>query len=156
MQAHEMDVVIPEDHRLIVQVPDGVRAGPARMILLIPSAGETVAEEPPPPETRGRMAALYAQLAADPRSFRNLSPEERRARLRRVRGIGRDLLSTSEEFASRKREEIEIEERQDCHPLATRTHPRQRAPVPRQPADGAAAVGRANIDDNVRTPSCAT
>lgn len=111
MQAHEMDVIPQEDHRVVVQLPPGIRSGPARMILLIPSEGESAAEEPRPPEARGRMAALHAELAADPRTFWELSPEERRARLQRVRGIGRGLLSTSEEFARRKREEIELEER---------------------------------------------
>jgi hypothetical protein len=59
----------------------------------------------------GRLAALAAELAKDPRSFRDLAPEERRERLRRLRGAGRGLTSGSEEFAKRKREEIEIEER---------------------------------------------
>ncbi len=36
MQAHEIDVTIPEDHRLTVEVPASVRSGPAKMILLVP------------------------------------------------------------------------------------------------------------------------
>lgn len=54
---------------------------------------------------------LADELAADPRSFRELSPEERKARLQRVMGIGRGLFSSSEEFARHKEEEIELEER---------------------------------------------
>jgi hypothetical protein len=62
-------------------------------------------------QRHGRLAALAAELAKDPRSFRDLAPEERRERLRRLRGADRGLTSGSEEFAKRKREEIEIEER---------------------------------------------
>ena len=62
-------------------------------------------------EGQGRMAALADELAKDPRPFRELSPEERSARLEKVMGIGRGLMSTSEEFARQKLEEIEIEER---------------------------------------------
>jgi hypothetical protein len=61
-------------------------------------------------EGRGRMAALASDLSRDPRRFRDLSPEERSTRLERVMGVGRGLLSTSEEFAERKIEEIEIED----------------------------------------------
>ena len=64
-----------------------------------------------PPQGRGRLAALAAELAKDSKSFRELAAEERRERLRRLRGIGRGLTSGSEEFAKRKREEIEIEDR---------------------------------------------
>jgi hypothetical protein len=64
-----------------------------------------------PPQGRGRLVALASELARDPRPFRELTPEERRARLRRLRGAGRGLTSGSEEHAKRKREEIEIEER---------------------------------------------
>jgi len=57
------------------------------------------------------MAALANELAKDPRPFRELSPEERTARLEKIMGVGRGLMSTSEEFAKRKLEEIELEER---------------------------------------------
>jgi hypothetical protein len=40
-----------------------------------------------------------------------LSDEERDARLRQIRGIGRGLLSSSEEFSRQKQEEIDLEER---------------------------------------------
>lgn len=63
------------------------------------------------PQGRGSLAALAADLARDPKPFRDLTLEERRARLRRLRGAGRGLTSGSEEFARRKQEEIEIEER---------------------------------------------
>jgi len=43
MQAHEMEVVIPEDHRLVVEVPASVRSGPAKLILLLPTEGEVAA-----------------------------------------------------------------------------------------------------------------
>ncbi|HEX7186230.1 MAG TPA: hypothetical protein VF756_30675 [Thermoanaerobaculia bacterium] len=63
------------------------------------------------PEGRGRLAALAAELAQDSRPFRELAPEERRARLLRLRGAGRGLTSGSEELAKRKLKEIEMEER---------------------------------------------
>jgi hypothetical protein len=58
-----------------------------------------------------RFENLADELAADSRSFRDLSRDERKARLSRVVGIGRDLFSPSEEIAHRKEEKIEIEER---------------------------------------------
>jgi hypothetical protein len=54
---------------------------------------------------------LAAELALENRPFKELSLEERRARLQRLQGAGRGLTSGSEEFARRKAEEIEIEER---------------------------------------------
>jgi hypothetical protein len=57
------------------------------------------------------MAALAKELAKDPRPFREVSSEERSARLEKVMGIGRGLMSASEDFARQKLEEIELEER---------------------------------------------
>ncbi len=113
MQAHEMEVVIPQDHRLVLSVPETIGPGPARLILLTPSQTAANDDAAPQEQARGRMAALRAELA-DQRSFRELRPEERLDRLRRVRGIGRGLGSTSEEFADQKREEIAIEERKSA------------------------------------------
>ena len=62
-------------------------------------------------EAQARWQAMRAELAQVPSSFRQLSPEERSDRLRRLQGIGRGLLSSSDEFARRKVEEVEIEER---------------------------------------------
>ena len=110
MLTHEIEVVIPENHRLTIEVPETIRCGPARLILIVsPEGAEDAATSPP--EGRGRLATLAAELAQDPRPFRELSPEERRARLRRLRGSGRGLTSGSQEFARRKLEEIELEER---------------------------------------------
>lgn len=36
LKTHEIEVVIPEDHRLTVEVPDTIRSGPAKLILLVP------------------------------------------------------------------------------------------------------------------------
>jgi hypothetical protein len=109
MQAHRMRVVVPEDHRVVVELPDSIRSGPVELIVLVPPENEP--EEGRKPEGQGRLASLAADLAKDPRPFRELSPEERSARLEKVMGTGRGLMSTSEEFARRKIEEIEIEER---------------------------------------------
>jgi hypothetical protein len=114
MATHQIKVMIPENRRLFVEVPETVRSGPATLILVTPS------EEPPEGvelpesariEARNRWQAVRAELAQDSRPFRQLSAEERRDRLRRLQGLGRGLLSSSEEFARRKAEEIAIEER---------------------------------------------
>ena len=97
-------VVIPEDHRIVVDVPEDVPAGPAELILMV--------ERPVSDSAKARFENLADELAADPRSFRDLSQDERKARLLRVVGIGRDLFSPSEEIAHRKEEDIEIEERE--------------------------------------------
>ena len=114
MAMHQIEVMIPEDRRLVVEVPETIRSGPATLILVTASAGPTGAEELPEStrtEARNRWRAARAELARDSRPFRQLSPEERHDRLRRLQGIGRGLLSSSQEFARRKAEEIEIEER---------------------------------------------
>ncbi|MCP3957010.1 MAG: hypothetical protein GY719_04075 [bacterium] len=108
VRAHEIEVVIPEDHQLTVEVPQSVRSGPARMILLVPSEEP---REPPNLEALTQWQALAADLAADARPFDELPLEERRARLRRVMGAGRGISSSSEEFARQKSVEIELEER---------------------------------------------
>ena len=64
-----------------------------------------------PMQGRGRLAQLTTELAQENRPFRDLTLEERGARLRRLRGAGRGMTSGSEEFARRKLEEIEIEDR---------------------------------------------
>jgi hypothetical protein len=114
MATHQIHVVIPENHQLLVEVPETIRSGPATLILVTPSEGEEESErlsEGARSEAQARWQALRAELAQDLRPFRELSAEERRDRLYRLRGIGRGLLSSSEEIARRKGEEVEIEER---------------------------------------------
>lgn len=114
MATHQMEVMIPEDRRLVVEVPETVRWGPATLILVTALVGPARAEELPESariEARNRWQAARVDLARDSRPFRQLSSEERRDRLRRLQGIGRGLLSSSDEFARRKAEEVEIEER---------------------------------------------
>jgi len=108
MQAHRIHIVVPENHRAEIEFPETIPSGPVELIVLVPARGNQEQTEVPP-QGRGRLAALAAELAKDPRPFRDLAPEERRERLRRLRGAGRGLTSGSEEFAKRKREEIEIE-----------------------------------------------
>src|ERR1700710_431391 len=108
MQAHRIHIVVPENHRAEIEFPETIPSGPVELIVLVPARGNPE-QTKGPPQGRGRLAALAAELAKDPRPFRDLAPEERRERLRRLRGAGRGLTSGSEEFAKRKREEIEIE-----------------------------------------------
>ncbi len=106
-----MQVIIPENHRATIVFPETIPSGPAELIVLVPQQSGTEEHVTAPPQTRGSLTALAAELARDPRSFRELSTDERRARLQRLRGAGRGLTSGSEELARRKQEEIEIEER---------------------------------------------
>ncbi len=101
--------MIPEDHRALVEFPESIRSGPVELIVLVPAENER--DRGAKPEGQGRMAALAEELAKEKRSFRDLSPEERSARVERVMGIGRGLMLTSEDFAKQKLEEMEIEER---------------------------------------------
>jgi hypothetical protein len=80
--------------------------------LLVPSEepGQTAA-----PEALERWQSLAVGLAADGRPFDELSPEERRSRLRQVMGAGRGISSSSEEFARQKANESELEERKFAH-----------------------------------------
>jgi len=105
-------VVIPEDHRVVVEVPEDVPAGPAELILMVDRPESTGTEEASVSESaKARFESLADGLAADPRPFRELSQEERMARVRQVVGIGRELFLPSEELARWKKEEIETEER---------------------------------------------
>jgi hypothetical protein len=106
MQAHRMRVVVPEDHRAVIEFPESIRSGPVELIVLVPNE----LEEGRRPQGHGRMAAMAAELAKDPRPFRDLSPAERDARLEKVMGVGRGLMSSSDELARRKAEEIDLEE----------------------------------------------
>lgn len=106
MQTLRIRVVVPEDHRAVVEFPDTIRSGPVELIVLVPPENESDFK----PDEQGRMAALAGDLARDPRPFRELSPEQRSARLEKVMGVGRGLMSTSEELAKRKLEEIDLEE----------------------------------------------
>jgi hypothetical protein len=108
VSAHEIEVFIPEDHRLTVEVPRSVRSGPARLILLVASEDIGKSQDPKALE---RWQALSAHLAADSRPFDELSLDERRIRLREVMGAGRGISSSSEEFARQKSTEIDLEER---------------------------------------------
>jgi len=110
MQAHKIHVVVPESHRVMLELPETIPSGPVELIILVPPKSETEKPTGAAPRNRGRLAALAAELAQDSRPFRELTPEERGARLRRLRGAGRGLTSGSEELAKRKLEEIEIED----------------------------------------------
>lgn len=109
MQALKLKVVIPEDHELVVRLPEDVPAGPAELIVLTGSAMAELSPERSVEEASRHFKELAARLAAD-RPFKDLSLEERRERLQQIMGAGRGLFSGSEEFARRKQEEIDLEE----------------------------------------------
>ncbi|HZF14098.1 MAG TPA: hypothetical protein VFE33_35330 [Thermoanaerobaculia bacterium] len=105
-----MHVTIPEDRRAMVEFPDTVPTGQVELIVLVSEEREKPLKKANP-ETLSRWDAAAAAIALDPRPFRELTAEERHARLRRLRGVGRGLLPSSEEFLRQKREDIELEER---------------------------------------------
>lgn len=111
MQAHRIHVVVPEDHRTTIDFPATIPSGPVELIVLVPVESEKRVPAEAPLRGRGRLTILAAELAQEARPFRELTPEERRARLQRLKGAGRGLTSGSEQFAKQKLEEIEIEER---------------------------------------------
>lgn len=115
MRAHKLKVTIPEDHQLVIRIPEDVPAGPAELIVLVEPSIERTSQEPYAEDALRRFEELAARLAADPRPFRELSPEEREARLRQVVGAGRGLFSSTDEFIRRKQEEIDLEERRFGH-----------------------------------------
>jgi len=96
---------------MTIELPATVPSGPAELIVLVPQRDEKKELSDAPSPGRGRLEALAAELARDSKPFQELTLEERRVRLRRLRGAGRGLTSGSEEFARNKNEEIEIEER---------------------------------------------
>lgn len=110
MQAHRLHVTVPEDRRAVVEFPDTIPTGQVELIVLVPGERQESPEKASQ-EALARWDAAAAELARDPRPFSELTPEERRARLRRLRGVGKGLLPSSEEFLRQKREEVEIEER---------------------------------------------
>jgi hypothetical protein len=69
MQAHRIRVVVPENHRATIEFPDTVRSGPVELIVL--ELAENEVEHPTgSPPGRGRLAALAAELAQDPKLAR--------------------------------------------------------------------------------------
>jgi hypothetical protein len=105
-----MHVTVPEDRRAIVEFPETVPTGLVELIVLVPTGSEEPHEKASP-EALARWDQAAAEIAADARPFQTLTFEERRTRLCRLRGIGKGLLPSSEEFLRDKVEEAEIEER---------------------------------------------
>lgn len=111
MVARRLKIVVPEDHRISIEVPAEVPAGPAEVIFLVPRSGGELEERIVPEEAKERFQAMAAELASDERAFKDLNPLEKRQRLHRVMGIGRGLFSPSDELARRKQEDIDLEDR---------------------------------------------
>jgi len=108
MTAHRIRVVIPEDHRLVVEVPEEIRSGPAEMVLIV--EGEQGDGEKAPAAALARWDSTVAALDLDVRSFASLSRQEKRERLRLIKGIGKGLLPSSEDIARGKRAEVALED----------------------------------------------
>jgi hypothetical protein len=104
MRAHRIRVVVPENHRVVVDIPESIPPGPVDLIVIAPPRNET--ERRAEPEAQGRMAALAKELAKDQRPFRELSLAERGARLEMIMGSARGLMSTSEELADSRLDAI--------------------------------------------------
>jgi hypothetical protein len=110
MQSLRLKVTIPENHELLVKLPDDVPVGPAELLVQVAAPAEEPATKPSAGGVSRRFEELARKLAEDPRPFKELSLEERRARLQQIAGIGRGLFSGTEEFMRRKQEEIDLEE----------------------------------------------
>ena len=114
MGAHRLKITIPEDHHLVVEIPEDFPAGPAELIVF-PQPEEReepkVDDRPSPEEALRKFEEILARLSKDPRPFRELSDEEREQRLRLIQGSARGLFSSPEERLRNKQEEIELEER---------------------------------------------
>ena len=108
-----MQATIPPNHRLEVQVPDEIPVGPVELI--ITTNYDKVLEQSlqalRAQSSRQTLKALAEAWRADGRRFGELSSSERRQRVQAAMGSGRGMFSPSDEFAARKRHEIEIEER---------------------------------------------
>jgi hypothetical protein len=107
MSTYRMHVVVPEDHRMTIEFPATIPSGPVELIVLVPAESEKRASAEAPPRGRGRLTTLAAELAQEAMPFRELTLEERDARLQRLKGAGRGSTSGSEQFAKQKLDEIE-------------------------------------------------
>ncbi len=110
MQTHKLHVVIPEDHRLVVEVPESIASGPAELIFVVPGGQASGEPKTPERDALARWDSVMDTLAKDSRPFHSLTPEEKRERHRLLRGIGKGILPSSEAVARAKREEVELEE----------------------------------------------
>ena len=112
MPTHKMDVVIPEDHRLVVRVPETLEPGPAELILVVPGEAPSPAgQSSDRKRAEARWSRVVGELLESGKPFHQLSREQRRERHRLLRGIGRGLLPSSEEVAEAKRSEVDLEDR---------------------------------------------
>lgn len=114
MGARRLKITIPEDHHLVLDIPEEFPAGPAELIAFPNQERREepkVDDRPSPEEALRRFKEVLARLSEDPRPFRELSREERAKRLRLVRGSGRGLFSSAEERFRNKQEDIDLEER---------------------------------------------
>lgn len=114
MEAHKLQVEIPKDRRATIEFPQSIRTGPVELIVLVPEDdAEISSKEKSQDQSTGRsLGDIVDEIrAVDPRPFEKLNLEERRERLRRLRGAGSGLFSTSQEFAETKRFEAELETR---------------------------------------------
>jgi hypothetical protein len=110
MQSLRLKVTIPENHELVVKLPEDLPTGPAELMVQVAAPAEESVPEPSVEGASRRFAEIVRRLAEDPRPFKELSLEERRERLRQIVGSGRGLSSGTEEFMRRKQEEIDLEE----------------------------------------------
>jgi len=84
MEAHKVQVNIPEDHRLTVDLPEGFPAGPAEVIVLAgPPSGRRVVR------AGGTLSAAQPQPEGDPiaEALRELREERAAA----IEGLAGDL-----------------------------------------------------------------
>lgn len=110
MRTHTMQVVIPEDRHLVVDVPETIRSGPAELILVVREGQPEAENLAPAPEALMRWDDVAATLGKDVRPFHSLTREEKMERHRKLRGIGRGILPSSAAIARAKLEEVDLED----------------------------------------------
>jgi hypothetical protein len=88
MPTHQIEVVIPEDRRLVVEVPETIHSGPATLIFVTPSEDQAGAEDLQEGAKRAawaRWQETRAELARDPTI--NLRDEEIEAEIEAARDL---------------------------------------------------------------------
>jgi len=93
METHELEVMIPENHRLTVEVPKTIRSGPARLILVVPAEDETTPAPAREPQAGGISppdCGTQAAEGARPEEIDRLYAELRELMTRAGAGDGRD------------------------------------------------------------------
>lgn len=112
MQSVRLQIDVPANHRVELELPHELPTGPAEVIVFSRPAPrpEPAANEPAAKAQLEQWVSLADRLEAENRPFHTLSTDEKRVRVEAIHGIGRGLFSSPEERARLKQEEVDLEE----------------------------------------------